>query len=473
MEKLNISRNWILEKVNNFITNQGEENLLFITGKVGTGKTHICQQITQTLSSKRCVYYFDQKNFTVENLKNCLFRHLRLNINNLECLIVIDQFETYVNFDSLRILNYFRDLSKCFKIIISCQTNYFLKLKLSNQSVICLDFNKTEQNQNNECILNDLKQYVQLNNFSSLHLEDFLFKSECNFLYISKIIDLINLNYINLKDVFSIPDGLNGLHLFLIKILEEKLSKSDFYLAKLVLNLLAINSDGEIKKNTIYKCIKSKDLSLELSKFEQVIQVLQCICLKNERNGTKLKFFHSNFLNWLIKENFLVLKEAYHLKCIFYWSELCNYKCQINRTSTPLEPLNYLINLKKIDESNLSKIEPDEKSQVNFMSKKHTITLKKFKFYLEKCNGYKSDELFSTMGYYLDLSKKIKQSIHMDPFDLSNQSSILSNTIQVANNIISTQNKTTISYSNRSESKSKNKKSCLNRFFSFVFSCLK
>jgi archaellum biogenesis ATPase FlaH len=466
-------------------------SVLLITGDSGSGKTSICKQLdarltiqgSQVLSSIRnrvlMVDYFDSGLNKSHNLvdyfklrlNKCLLDMFSTNggvresnsdtlFETLSSLrnhsfkynytIVLDAIEHVCRNDkSNELVSFLNKLSASLpqriKLILTCETSYYensLSKVIYNHTRVSL--NKKFSKFSKQCydplfidVLELISAKTKLDKSAVLKQYGRLIsRSNCNFLFISKILDLVSMNVFQASQLDFLPNKLNDLYIYLISLASQKLKRdetSDFDLVKLLLNLFLVNQNKPMSKSQLYHIVKSKHFNLSLELFNDFFRFFSNLFLVHieqqlsasqssisdistyESVSFNYKLFNPNFENWLLSSIYYDSNAAYESMASYYWNQLCNYDCSMRRTSTPIR-----LDIEFIDELEQSQIERSyHDAKPNMRHTNHLSLLNKFSFCLFKCSSVNvKPELVESMKRNLE-----KHLSHADLSELNDSSS--------------------------------------------------
>ena len=484
-----IGREWLFDYIYNNQIKPVKANtfnsVLLITGDSGSGKTSICKQLdarlttqgSQVLSSIRnrvlLVDYFDSgpnKSLNLVDyfklrLNKCLLDMFSTNggvhelnsdtlFETLSSLrnhsfkynytIVLDGIERVCHNDkSNQLVSFLNKLSaslpQWIKLILTCETSYYensLSKVIYNHTRLSL--NKKFSKFSKECydslfidVLELISVKTKLDKSAVLKQYGRLIsRSNCNFLFISKILDLVSKNVFQASQLDFLPNKLNDLYIYLISLANQKSKRdetSDFDLVKLLLNLFLVNQNKPMSKSQLYHIVKSKHFNLSLELFNDFFRFFSNLFLvhieqqlsasqssisdisTSENVSFNYKLFNSNFENWLLNSIYYDSNSACESMASYYWNQLCNYDCSMRRTSTPIR-----LDIEFIDDLEQSQIERSY-AKPNMRHTNHLNLLNKFSFYLFKCSSVNvKPELVESMKRNLE-----KHLSHADLPDLS------------------------------------------------------
>ncbi len=325
-----VGREWLYEKVNSLLNE--DYRLLWIKAKAGFGKTafstmlqykhpnavgiHYCQfdssrrksalNVLKTLIFQLSTQIPDYKeiisNYDFNNIKQkdeqTLFEELLLEpLNTIEknenYFFIIDALDESVENGKNKLadmIKKFVDLPNWLKIVITSRPEPYLSRKLSHFKTLEID-TSSEQN------LSDLKLYIKKNidfkSFVNIDENSLLNKlienSEGNILYLKEVIKNLNEEQIDIKDIDSLPKGMDALYLDMFERYFE--DTSEYKKFQRPLFELMVSTKESISFNFIKNTLEWDDYDLE----DAIEPIGSIVDIKKE----KVKFFHKSISDWI------------------------------------------------------------------------------------------------------------------------------------------------------------------------------
>ena len=328
-----VGREWLYEKVDSLLLNS-ENNLLWITGEAGFGKSafstylshnhpsivgiHFCTHDNQKRKDAKSVLktLVYQLSTQINEYKDFLYDvvDLKIKLNTLTANEILEEF-------LIQPLNKINETEKCFfvidaldeseqdgkneladliqkfshlphwiKIVVTSRPEPYLKRKLSKLKMIELDAHSQEN-------IHDLKQYIKSKSkdkfCEDLEIDSIaevlIKKSEGNILYLKEVIESISNGEISLDDLDNLPKGMDGLYLSMFS---RYFTDIDSYkaLQRPLLELISASSEP-LDLDFIMKVLNWDDYDLE--------DALEPIGSLIEINNNTIKFFHKSIIDWI------------------------------------------------------------------------------------------------------------------------------------------------------------------------------
>ncbi len=327
-----IGREWVIEKVDDWMTNHTDSKVLWITAEAGYGKSaiaahlaskhpdvigvHFCSYNNQSKNNperfiKTLAYHFQSqisgysdeiKNTKVRNsniyelYENLIANPLAKLVNNdRKFIFIIDALDEalkekelvkFIGSEEFEV-----GLPPYVKIIITSRDEPQLKQTLSKYNPLV--FNAQEENNKKDC-LELIKLKLKENKFEqSKELVDaILDKSDANMLYLKMFFEGISAE--DLDNLEKLPKGLNGVYERFFERITQDEDEYDGVYAPLFEVMLAYGSP-------ISKVLLQDILGMDNKKFRKVITMIGSL-IKTEFDN-KVTFYHKSLEDWLDSES--------------------------------------------------------------------------------------------------------------------------------------------------------------------------
>jgi hypothetical protein len=389
-------RDWLFNHIfdNYLIFNQTlTNNILFITGSIGSGKSFICRELVhptyvnnvnrsiKTTIKNQVIINHDfskQQNLNLSQIEFFKFRlnksilnKFNLNNDNISLfdsfdllnnnpnnnyLIIIDSIESLLTdeyiYDFINLVKDIR-IPSFFKFIISCRSDHFnsiLKPKLNQLKFEQISLNKnfsiTDSSRFNQNLSNDVILLIS-NIFSKNKLfydqyhdqirrlcYDLLNKSNSNLLFVSRVVHLIAKGRINLNDLDKLPNNIHKFYLYMIDKIHNQSSTIDFDfdIVKSIFGLFQFDINRSYSCYQLFKIISSKYTDMDEKKFNQFFNIFKDLFLiPVDNDNSSSNYSISNLEDQLSNVSYRLFHSSFYEYIIDL--ELCtnSYLCDQNK----------------------------------------------------------------------------------------------------------------------------------------------
>jgi len=332
-----IGRKWLYDKVNSFTTEY--KNIFWITAEAGFGKTafstylmtkhpnaigiHFCDyksknrkkstnvlrtliyQLTTQIKEYKTLLeysYLEKLNEITTMTSIDITRELLISpLNKIEVsenyffiIDALDEANENGNNELIDVIQIFSDLPSWLKIIITSRPEAYFKRKLSKLDILYLNANSTENFKDLKFfIIESFKKSIFNHIVDNNTVEQLLVKSEGNILYIKEVFEGIKYKQITIKDLDSLPKGMNGLY---FNMFERYFHNFDAYEKKYLplINILVAFKNG-LSISLIMSILDINKLTYDKLK-EAFYSIL-------EENNEIVTFYHKSLFDWLSDYN--------------------------------------------------------------------------------------------------------------------------------------------------------------------------
>lgn len=331
-----IGRKWVSPKIDQWITNNPESRILWLTANAGYGKsaiaTYLANHHKNVIGIHYCAYNYPEKKNPINVIKTLayqcnsqlpqysqlvntldiehkneykLFEKLILNpLYQLDIktplLFIIDALDEAKTDDgnnklSDLIRDEFHKLSKNIKIIITSRPEPKLQQQFAHLNPIVLKADD-EENKNDckEFIKNGLAENGYIKYFSDAEfMQSLLEKSEYNMLYLKSFFNEVKNGMIDINSPNQFPKGLNGVYTNFFERITTNEDEFDEKLAPLLEVIVAY-------EHPIPTLLLTDILGLNQKRLKRLLHKLGGI-LKIQNNT--IAIYHKSVQDWLLSEN--------------------------------------------------------------------------------------------------------------------------------------------------------------------------
>lgn len=319
---------------------------------------------------------------------------------------MIDNMHVCSNEELLDLIGIFNRLPAWLNVVMTCDSRYFKSHRFLRRRFPSISIDERSSR-------DDIERFVKFNtNLPIEQLKPLIDKSENNFSFVSKSVELVNEGFIRPFEFKSIKPGLNGLYTLLLTRFRSLFIGDDSKLAYSILSLFTSTSRRDIGREYVYKRVKLR--YDHISNFDLIFYTIKRLFL----DSTSSKLFHST-----LREKLANLRdEANACETLFYWRKLCKFESQLTRkTSTPLVPI---ASIEFIDQDLLSTSSSTPESDLRHQ--RHLFYLNQFRRFYSSLSGCRQNQqIESKMDEILELYKRGSQSpessfvLDYESFDVS------------------------------------------------------
>ena len=318
---------------------------------------------------------------------------------------MIDNIHLWPNEDLLELIDIFNRLPVWLKVVLTCDSRYFRSHRFLRRRFDSISIDERSRRE-------DIERFVQVKtNLPIKQLKPLIDKSENNFSFVSKSLELVNEGFIRPYEFKSIKPGLNGLYTLLLTRFKSLFTGNDLKLAQSILSLYAVTtSRGGLTKDYDYVYKRVRLRHDHLKSIDQIFYIIKRMFLDSTS-----ELFHST-----LHEKLSSLKdEAYACETLYYWHKLCKFESQstTRKTSTPLVPL---ASIEFIDQDHLDTSSTSSSEINDIRHQRHLYYLSRFRHFYHFYSqiDHKMDEIFDR---YKHGSQSKSQSSEISSFDISNE----------------------------------------------------